>query len=54
MGHVSHFMVVKFNWKYIDHDNLGVYLIQEYFSENLIDIIGFTNATTASTPFRSS
>jgi hypothetical protein len=55
MGKVSHFLGIEFTWKSLPEGHLGVSLMQQSFTETLLDSLGikYENLSTFTSPYQS-
>jgi hypothetical protein len=47
MGQVSHFLGIEFPWYSLDDGNISINLMQQSFTENLLDSLGYSSATVS-------
>jgi hypothetical protein len=54
MGQVSYFLGIEFTWHNHPDGNVSVNLTQQSFTENLLDILGYSSSTTSTftTPYQ--
>jgi len=54
MGQVSYFLGIEFTWHNHPDGNVSVNLSQQSFTENLLDILGYSSSTTSTftTPYQ--